>query len=64
MTFEQVERHYINQLWLPLEGCEHIGREAGRRLPLTRAILADFALASNRSARSGSCHRSSPTRRL
>jgi hypothetical protein len=29
MTFQQVERHYVDQLRLPLESREHLGREAG-----------------------------------
>ncbi len=43
MTFEQVERHDIDQLCDPLARCEHIGCEAGRRIPLARAP-ADVAL--------------------
>jgi len=43
MTFEQMERDDIDQLRLPLESSEHIGREAGRRVPLTRDPLADVA---------------------
>jgi hypothetical protein len=43
MTIEQVERHDVDQLWLPLEGGEHIGREAGRRVPLTCDPLAHVA---------------------
>jgi hypothetical protein len=43
MTIEQVERYDVDQLWLSLERCQHIGREAGRRVPLTRDPLADVA---------------------
>ena len=43
MIFEQVERHRVDQLRLPLESSEHLGREAGRRVPLTRDPLADVA---------------------
>jgi hypothetical protein len=43
MTFEQVERDEINQLRFPLERGEHIGREAGRRVPLARDPFADVA---------------------
>jgi len=44
MTVEQVGRHGVDQLWLPLERCKHIGREAGRPVPLTRYPLTDIAL--------------------
>jgi hypothetical protein len=44
MSFEQVERDHIDQFRLPLEGCEHIGREAGGRISLARDPLADVAL--------------------
>ena len=44
MTFEQMEGSDVDQLRLPLESSEHIGDEAGRRVLLTRAILADVAL--------------------
>jgi hypothetical protein len=44
MTLEQVERHDVDQLRFPLERGEHIGREAGRRIPLPRDPLADIAL--------------------
>jgi hypothetical protein len=43
MTFEQVERHNIDQLWLALERCQYLGREAGRRVTLTSNPLADVA---------------------
>ena len=36
VTVEQVERHHIDQPWLPLERREHIECKAGRRVPLTR----------------------------
>ena len=39
MTVKQVERHDVDQLWLPLECSEHIGCEAGRGIPLTRDSL-------------------------
>ena len=43
MTVEQVERHDVDQFWLPIEGYEHLGRKAGRRVPLTRDPFADVA---------------------
>jgi hypothetical protein len=43
MTLEQAERHDVDQLRLSFERSEHIGREAGRRVPFTRAPLADVA---------------------
>jgi hypothetical protein len=43
MTIEQVERHDVDQLRLALECGEHIGREAGRRVPLTRDPFTDVA---------------------
>jgi hypothetical protein len=36
MTLEQVRRHDVDQLRLLLEDRQHIGREAGRHVPLTR----------------------------
>jgi hypothetical protein len=44
MMFEQVERHNVDQLRLPLKLCEHLGREARRRVPLRRGPLAVVAL--------------------
>jgi hypothetical protein len=38
-----VERHEVDKLWLPLERGEHIGREAGWRIPLARDPVADVA---------------------
>jgi hypothetical protein len=55
MIFEQVERHRVDQLRLPLESSEHLGREPGRRVPLTRDPLRMLPPASNKSARSGTC---------
>jgi hypothetical protein len=43
MTLEQVESHYLDPLRLALESGQHIGREAGRRIPPTRDRLADVA---------------------
>jgi hypothetical protein len=43
MTFEQVERYDVDLLWLLLEYGEHIGREAGRRIPLAHYPFADVA---------------------
>jgi hypothetical protein len=44
MTLEQVERHDIDQLRFLLERGEHIGHEAGRRIPLPRDPLTNIAL--------------------
>jgi hypothetical protein len=43
MTVKQAERRDVDQLWLPLESCQHLGREASRRVPLTRDPFADVA---------------------
>jgi hypothetical protein len=48
MTNEQMERHNVDQLRLALESSEHISGEAGRRIPLRRDLLADFALGVER----------------
>ena len=44
MTLEQMERHDIDQLRFALERREHIGPEAGRRIPLPRDPLTNIAL--------------------
>ena len=44
MTLEQVEGHDIDQLRFSLGRGEHIGREAGRRIPLPRDPLTNIAL--------------------
>ena len=44
MTFEQMERRDVDQLRLSLQRREHIGREAGRCVSLTRDPLGDVAL--------------------
>jgi hypothetical protein len=45
MTFEQVECQDLDQLWLPLEPSQHIGREAGWCVSLACDCFADVAAA-------------------
>ena len=63
MTFEQVERHHVDELWLTLESRQHIGREAGRRVPLTRDPFADVAAGVEQVGADRRSPRPSPTRR-